>query len=289
MTLQTKPQVIFIIGAARSGTKFLRSCLSASLETAAIPYDISYIWRYGNEHKNHDCLKSDDLNKKIKKKIQKYIFKLAKKSNPSAKFIIEKTVSNTLRVNFVQSVFNDAKFIFLIRDGNAVVESSFRQWVNPINKQQLFVKILSFPFSNYNYAIWFIKNMLKKKFSKKITIWGPRYTGIEEDSKNLSVSDICAKQWSTCVHVAQKQLESVPESNIYRLRFEDLMKDQTVLFDLCNFIGINDHDSVLNYFNSNVCKDNNVKSFQNLNGDIIKSITKYAGDSLKKYGYNLPS
>lgn len=289
MTVQKKPQVIIIIGAARSGTKFLRSCLGASSELAAIPYDINYIWRYGNEHKEHDCLKKHELNDKIKIKIQKYIYKKARNINPKAKFVLEKTVSNTLRVNFVQSVFNDAKFIFLVRDGNAVIESSYRQWVNPINKQQLLVKILTFPISNYKYAIWFIKNILRKKCGKKITIWGPRYSGIEEDSKNLTVSDICAKQWSTCVDVAQKQLEFVPESKKFKLRFEDLMKNQNSLFDLCNFIGINDYDSVLNFFNSNVCKDNNIKSLQNLNAEIIQSINKYAGNTLKKYGYKLPS
>ena len=49
---------------------------------------------------------------KIKKYIQKYIYKKAKRINPEAKFIVEKTVSNTLRVDYVKNIFNNSKIFF---------------------------------------------------------------------------------------------------------------------------------------------------------------------------------
>ena len=62
----------FLIGAARSGTKFLRNCFSVSDEIEIVPYDIGYVWRYGNEKISHDELKPSDLDNKLKFWIRKY-------------------------------------------------------------------------------------------------------------------------------------------------------------------------------------------------------------------------
>ena len=49
MTSEVKPQTVFIIGAARSGTKFLRSCLSVSSDVAAI---LTILVLYGDMEMN---------------------------------------------------------------------------------------------------------------------------------------------------------------------------------------------------------------------------------------------
>ena len=40
---------IIIIGAARSGTKIMRSVISADENVRAVSYDVNYVWRFGNE------------------------------------------------------------------------------------------------------------------------------------------------------------------------------------------------------------------------------------------------
>ena len=47
MTQQLEP--IVLIGAARSGTKILRDALATALGVPQVPYDVGYVWRYGNE------------------------------------------------------------------------------------------------------------------------------------------------------------------------------------------------------------------------------------------------
>ena len=47
---------IIIIGAARSGTKILRDVLAEASGVGCVPYDIGFVWRYGNQRVPHDVL-----------------------------------------------------------------------------------------------------------------------------------------------------------------------------------------------------------------------------------------
>lgn len=277
---------IFLIGAARSGTKFLRSCLGASSQIDIIPYDIGYVWRYGNEDKRHDQFEKADLTHQIKQYIQKTLPSLTVENTVNAKYYVEKSVPNSLRVEFLQEVFPDAVFIHLIRDGRAVIESSIRQWKSPADKSYLLKKLRYFPWRNYRYAGWFIKNIIRSKINNHIPIWGPRYKGIEEDVARLSVEQVCAKQWVECVSVAIEQLAQVKGDRVYTVKFESLMSDNNELKSLCDSIGIGDSDSVIDYHNKNVEIGNNSKSINNLNQDALDAIEMYAKPLLRKLGYD---
>ena len=278
-------QPVFIIGAARSGTKFLRSCLAASREVASIPYDINYIWRYGSEEMHHDELLSENLSEKKSKYITKSLFRLADTESKNCRFLVEKTVSNTLRVSYIYKIFPNAKFIHLTRDGRAVIESSIRQWREPVDKGYLVKKLRYFPWTNYRYAWWFLKNLIQSRFSKLPPVWGPRYQGIQEDLLSLSVEEVCAKQWSRCVDLADTQLDEINPNQVYRVTFENLMSDPQTLKGLCEFIGISDREHVIDYFTKTVSPNNNQKSLNQLDKNSMLVIDKYASSTLKRLEY----
>lgn len=118
---------IVLIGAARSGTKFLRSLLAAGAETVAVPYDINYVWRYGNERHPDDALGSELATREIQRYIRATLPRLAVRTRgQSASLLVEKTVGNSLRVDFVRKVLPEARFIHIVRDGRDVVESARR-------------------------------------------------------------------------------------------------------------------------------------------------------------------
>ena len=77
-------QPIIILGAGRSGTKFFRDVLLHSQETCAVPYDVNFIWRYGNESCEHDELSVDMATEPIKKYIRGSINNMAKKQNSNS-------------------------------------------------------------------------------------------------------------------------------------------------------------------------------------------------------------
>ena len=117
---------VIIIAAARSGTKMLRAALAASPVFVDFPYDINYVWKYQNYDINHDELTEENLTPTIKKFIRNRFEKLVLKKD--SKRVLEKTVSNSLRVDFVRAVFPKCKIIHLYRDGHDVAADARLCW-----------------------------------------------------------------------------------------------------------------------------------------------------------------
>lgn len=286
--IKSGPQPIIILGAGRSGTKFLRSLLAVSPECKNIPYDINYIWRFGNEATLDDELSIAQLSPEIKKYIRSQIDRYTSDSNNQHnKFVIEKTVSNTLRVAFVNAVFPHAKFIHLIRDGRAVTESAMRQWQEPPNQQYLMQKLKYFPWRNYAYAIKYVSNIVKRKVFGQIEsyTWGPRYKNISEDVRSKTLAEVCAIQWRECVERCMSQLATLPSNRYIEVRYEDLVSSPRTIKDLCSFIGISEIDMILKNYHDTV-EDSNIGKWQtNLDEEAAKSILNEISPLLEQLGY----
>jgi len=79
---------VFLIGAARSGTKFLRDTIAHSEDVAEVPYDINYVWRHGNETCPHDEIAPDDISDGTAAHIRRSIERLALKRQTGSPSII---------------------------------------------------------------------------------------------------------------------------------------------------------------------------------------------------------
>lgn len=279
---------VFLIGAGRSGTKFLRSLLEISQDVVAIPYDIGYVWRYGNESFPHDEFSSDMANEHVIAYVREMLPKLVRNANANACYLVEKSVPNTLRVEFLYKIFPEAKFVHLIRDGRAVTESSVRMWTTPIESGYLLNKIKYFPWSNYKYAFWYIGNMVKRKFSSGQSnyVWGPRYNGIESDALNLPLEVVCARQWKKCIETSIRQLSSIPETQVIEIRYESLVSTDAELTRLCNFIGLSDVNTVIENFHLSVNVSNSEKWKNTLSGNSLVQVNKEISDLNARLGYD---
>ena len=182
-----KESPIIIIAAARSGTKMLRAALAASPEFVDFSYDINYIWKYGNYHIPHDELTEDNLTDDVRKFIRKRFKKLLVKSN--ARRVLEKTVSNSLRVDFVREVFPNSKIIHLYRDGRDVAADAKLCWESSMfsariqPKSDLFKKVVEFPIdAAWPYLISYVSTYATRLLAKEkhVRSWGPRFKAIEE-------------------------------------------------------------------------------------------------------------
>ena len=237
-------QPIILIGAARSGTKFLRDCLAASPDCAAVPYDINYIWRYGQEGLAHDILVPTSLSRKTQNFIRKTIPKLAD-AKPGNR-IIEKTVSNTLRIPYVNSIYPNAIFVHLIRDGREVTESSMRQWTDPPNTGALLKKLKAMPIQNIGYVFWYAANIVSGLFAggrKGGNIWGPRYPGIKNDAATLSLAEVCAKQWKHCIEKSLEDLAVIDSKRVHTIRYEDFVSSKVTIENLAAELGLSNPEA----------------------------------------------
>ena len=249
----------FILGAARSGTKLLRDLLACSDEIATIPYDVGYVWLQGNEFFTSDELTPEMASDRIRRKIRKTLPTLvAKGSSPEAKILLEKSVPNALRAGFLHAVYPEARFIHLVRDGRAVTESAYRQWKAPAEREYLLKKLKYFPLSNYRYAAWYLLNMLKGRFGsgRGQHIWGPRYSGIEEDLRRDTLELVCARQWRRCVEASREQTRAFDSDRVLEIRYEDFVDSPEVLREVCRFLRLDNPDPVLEAYFRRVTPEN---------------------------------
>jgi len=278
---------VIILGAARSGTKILRATIASSSDFVCIPYDINYVWKYKNYHVNHDELIPDNLNNKIIEYIHKQFFRIIK--NKKNKKMVEKTVSNSLRVDFVKKVFPDCKFIHIIRDGRDVAESSRRCWDAPLELNYLIKKALNFPLKDApKYAIQFIKyNLNKFAFSKKkIKSWGPRFNGIDDIVKTHSLIELCGIQWLRCVESTLKSLEKLSRDEYIQIKYEDLVQNPTKeLRKIANFLEIRDFYSIKKFADKEIKSDNVGKWKKTLSEEEKRLLIPHIQSMLKRFNY----
>jgi hypothetical protein len=241
-------QTVIILGAARSGTKYLRDVLATAPNAACVPYDINYIWRFGSEGHPNDALPASLVTDSKARFIRAQVHRLAGIDPSAPTVVFEKTVGSTLRVPFADAVFPEAKFIHLVRDGRAVTESAMRQWQEPMNWRRLFEKARGLPLQNLGYAGWFATNFAKGLFSGRGggRVWGPRYPGIDEDvARGRDLAEICAEQWRASVAAAREGLRAIPVERQITIRYDALVGGTDALGEVAEFCGLENVDDVL--------------------------------------------
>lgn len=275
-------QPIFLIGAARSGTKILRDTISTHPEVEKIGYDINFIWKRYNEDVEHDELSASDAKPKFKKFIRNFFKKKAKNSP----FLIEKTVGNTLRIPFLLEVFPEAKFIILYRDGRDVIESVVRQWGTAPDNSYLFKKLMSIPVLEvlpflFKYGVDTLKIKLKLATTKKY-VWGVRHKDFQNDLAKDSVVDFCTKQWMSCAQAILDHKGKIKAENKIEVRYENLVttpKDE--FLKIASFLGLNEGD-----FDYSSIKPTNIgKSKTKFPKDVYSKINNTIKPTLDKLGY----
>jgi hypothetical protein len=214
---------IIIIGAARSGTKILRDVLAEASGAGCVPYDIGFVWRYGNERVPHDVLDPASVTPRISRFVRRYVDRYA---HGGGDVVIEKTVGNTLRVPFVHAVVPDAAFVHIVRDGTDVAESARRQWSAPPDREYLLRKMRHFPLRLVpSYGRGYAMAQLSP-FSRRshAATWGPRYPGIDEDVASSDLLTVCSRQWRASVEYASRDLARV-STLVVDVRYEHLVSE----------------------------------------------------------------
>ena len=135
----------------------------------------------------------------------------------------------------------------------------------------MFDKIRYFPWTNYRYGIWFVKNNFFMNGSNHIPIWGPRYSGIESDVDKMPLHVVCAKQWSRCVEISVQQLSKLPAERSITVLYEDLMTNEDEWSRICDFIGI-DSKPVIQLWKDTVQSGNDEKWRKNLKANKISEM-----------------
>jgi len=282
-----KPPII-IIGAGRSGTKILRDILCAHSKLVTWPCDeINPIWRHDHANYPTDELKPEQATPKIKKYIRSKFKKILKKYNGER--VVEKTCANALRINYVYEIFPNAQFIHLIRDGRDVAESARKRWKGDVKISYIIKKGRYIPFFDIPYyAFQFISNRFQRILNKKNQpkTWGPIFFKIEEIAKTKDLIETCGIQWRECVNRAKKDFQNIPSSQIYEIKYEELVKNPQKEFrNIFNFLNLNFEENIKSTIIKKITNKNIGKWKKNLSQKDIDKLMPHIKDLMIELKY----
>ena len=289
MVTNKEYDTVIIVGAPRSGTNILRDTLCYHQSVATWPCDeINYIWKHGNLFYPSDAVPAKKVSEVIKKYIRRRFDWVSQAYN--AKVVVEKTCANSLRVPFVEEITNNAKYIFIIRDGMDVVGSSKIRWTADLDLKYIIRKSRFVPFLDLPYYAW--RNFLNQIFSKfsstsQLKFWGPVLDGANEKFKNLSLVEICAMQWKECVEKAEEALLRINPERVLKVHYEELVVNPlSEIEKIMEFIGLNISIKQSALILDSITNKSIGKGRSSLSDSEIKSINSIIGNTLKKQGYS---
>ena len=219
-------QPLIIIGAGRSGTNILRDTLCQLSGFDTWPCDeINLIWRHGNVHFPTDRFDVEQANPKARDYIKRQFDKFAHQHK--SRFVVEKTCANSLRLPFINAIFPDAKFIYIVRDGRDVTVSALRRWKSSIELHYLVKKLKYVPLVDIpTYAVRFALNRLHQFRSGdgRMAVWGPRFAGMQDLVESAPLDEVCAAQWVECVETFDRDSAALQPDRIWTVKYESFVQ-----------------------------------------------------------------
>lgn len=200
---------------------------------------------------------SDDQIQEVRDRVQK-LLRWQGKQRFSAKF------TGPLRIQYLTALFPTARFLHLIRDPRAVINSLFK--------------------------VEFWRNSYR--FSAPAWTSGLTASDIERwEQSNRSPVALAALQWRAVVKLGRREAETFAPDRYAELQYEDLigspnetMRKALDFFELAPSARV---DDALNH--RNTAKDMNVKWRRELSGDEIGLIEELTGDLTSGLGYDSAS
>lgn len=233
---------VIIIGAARSGTNMLRDIITKTTPSIC-SWDcdeINPIWKHKNTSYKYDDLKVENATKPVKKFIIKEFERLAE--NNCSEYVLEKTCANSLRIPFINEIFPEAKYIILFRNGYDASISANLRWKSTFDLTYSLKKLRYVPLSDLFYYSWrFGITRLKQSFSKdkQLKVWGPNNLELNTFTKNKSLLEISAKQWSISVNETIDALKEIKKENYLIIRYENFVNNPvTELQQILDFLNL---------------------------------------------------
>jgi sulfotransferase family protein len=274
---------VIIIGAGRSGTNVLRDTLTLLPDFSTWDCDeINPIWRHGNLTWPNDEIPANRAGQSVVRFIRQAFQKLWRQSG-KPRFVVEKTCANSLRVEFVDAILPEAKFIYIVRDGFDVVASAGKRWQGDLElpawpyywAKIRYTPLLDLPL----YGLIFARNKLALLFGRKkrLSAWGPRFDGMESHS-NAPLEELCARQWAACVNASDAAFSTIDPKRVFMLRYEDFTAEPDVhLSAVLGFLGASKDQEIIKQAASTVHKSSVGKGrvlLTTLPKDVIKLMKK---------------
>ena len=281
---------VIIVGAGRSGTNMLRDLLTQLPGIVTWPCDeINYIWRHGNVTFPTDEFTSKMATLRTRRFINRAFDRLG---GPNVTHVVEKTCANSLRVDFVDAVVPNAKYLYLVRDGRDVAVSASKRWTAPLDypyvlRKARFVPKTDLPYYAVRYLASRFHRLLTKE--RRLSTWGPRYVGMDDTTAPIDLLELCILQWEKCVQRSDESFAKINPSRVCQLRYEDFVGNPVVhLHRIVSFLGIEVPDSQITKLVSTVSARSVGAAQRSLACEKWEALTGIVSGTLLQHDYAVP-
>lgn len=279
---------VVIIGAPRSGTNMLRDMLVELPGVGTWPCDeINYIWRHGNLRHPSDDFTPEMATPKVQAYIRDRFDQLANARNLDT--VIEKTCANSLRVDFVDKILPEAKYVFIVRDGMDVVGSALQRWTASLDIPYILQKARYVPLTDLPYyALRYLFHRMYRLISreKRLALWGPAMDNIDDLLERYTLTEVCALQWAACVDQAEHDFTRISPEKIIKIKYEEFVRNPVVEFArLAEFLNKDVPNTVNEYLRKNV-RPNSVGKGRKVIGEAgVEKLRPLITSTLGRYDY----
>ena len=282
-------QLIFILGAPRSGTTWLGKTFERHPEIDCW-YENNAVWTWGNSRKPDDVLTEENLDPKIKKYIQKRFMEFSQKSGK--KYVFDKTPRNCLRIPFIHAVFPEAKVVMLLRDGRSVISSTKKKLKQPkrVPLKEIKSRLRNMSIGEIHTLIPRLIPRIKSMMGIKLDYWGARPPGWNEWIDRYPPQSLLAKQWAATMTIAVNEGRKLPPENYIEVRYEDLVNyPQEEFTKLTSFLEIENPQPIINYAESSSDPQRINKWKSSLNQNTLDEIKEIMQPTMTQLGYSWES
>jgi Sulfotransferase family len=204
-TGRTLDRPVFIVGAPRSGTSILYSILRVSSALAHWPGEAHEVWE-ADYHPalrewSSNALDASDFDEPAADRIRRSFLLVT----GGRRRLIDKTPRNALRIDFVDKIFPDARYVFLQRDGRDNVNSLINAWRTPRYRTYELPQPHSIP-------------GVDPKWWKFVL-----YPGWRADTAG-PLEVVCARQWHLSNDLALASARRIDPERWIPIRYEELVE-----------------------------------------------------------------
>ncbi len=287
MSNKLKPPII-LIGNTRSGATIAQKVLSTHPDVVGW-YEPNPIWLYPDPGRIHDEFDENDATNRAKRYIRKRFLKYQDLNGN--RIIMEKTPQNILRIPYVRAIFPEAILLFIVRDPFSFISSVEFKWQRTVTGRGIVRRLKDTPISQLPHWVrrYIVQQINKRVLRKKyLSIWGPRYKGIQDDLNTHDLLTVIARQWSVCSAKAEQDMASFEKGQILRLKYEAFVEDPVSdLERICAHCGLEMSSDMEKATREMVKSDRKLKWQRFDPRDLAQILPEISGE-MQRHGYEIP-
>jgi hypothetical protein len=206
---------VFVVGCSRSGTTVTYETIAMAPQLLSFGHEIPEFWdSLWGPHQNHwesEAAGAAQARPEHRVAAQRYFFQ---RLGPGR--VLDKTCINVMRVAYLHSLFPDARFVYIHRDGRDNVSSLMDGWAHEGH---------------------FALGKLLGPFPCAVNIDGGAFREWSfflppgwRDYNEAPLEQVCAFQWLMANRLALEALQKIPAQQWIRIRYEDIFDRPLQMF-----------------------------------------------------------